>query len=202
VNGRIQFFGAPASNSWRTHYMLEECGLHYDYYKIDSTDRAAREQFLQLNPSGKIPYLIDGPVRMSESIAMNFYLAEKYGPHMWAATPEGRADLYAWSVWSVTTLQPAAMDVVSHTFLLPPEKRRAEIIEDGKQRAQRYLTDLEAAFVGPFLLGQYFTVADVNVLSVVHLADRAHAGRVGPRTAKWLAAMRERPAWKRVSAAG
>src|SRR6478736_8864476 len=103
---RIQFFGAPASNSGRTHYMLEECGLHYDYFKIDSNDRAAREQFLRLNPSGKIPYLIDGTVRMSESISINFYLAEKYGPHMWSSTPEGRADLYSWSVWSVTTLQP------------------------------------------------------------------------------------------------
>lgn len=196
----IQFYGAPASSSGRTHFMLEECGVAYDYHRVNTRDPAAKAEYLKINPAGMVPYLIDGDFRMTESIAINFYLAEKYAPALWASTPGERARIYEISLWAITNLQPAAMDVMYHSFLLPAERRHADLVDEGKHETQQLLDRLEASWVGPYALGDRYCVADVNLASAVHLADRAGAGKPGPRVAEWLAGVRQRPAWLRLVA--
>jgi glutathione S-transferase len=198
----IHFYGAPGSSAGRTHLMLEECGARYEYHRILLRDPASKAELLKLNPGGRIPFLIDGNVRLQESIAIDFYLAEKYAPQLWSTSIEERALLTMWSLWSITNLQDAVMDVMYHSFVLPAAKRHADIVEDGMLRTQQLLDELEAALTGLYVVGQRFTVADVHVASVVNLADRGGAGTIGQRTAAWLNGVRARPAYQRVSAAG
>jgi glutathione S-transferase len=198
----IQFYGSPMSSAGRTHWMIEETGVAYDYHKVNARDPEAIKEFLKVNPGGRIPFIVDGDLRVQESIAINFYLAEKYAPQMWGTSIEERAQIYSWSLWAITNLQPYSLEVMRHAMMLPPEKRRPEAVEEGKRGAQRLADELEAALTGSYIVGNRLTVADVILASVVNLADRTSAAKLGPRTTAWMTAMRDRPAYKKTAAAG
>lgn len=199
----IQFYGSPMSSAGRTHVMLEECGAPYEYHRVMMRDPAQKAEYLKVNPSGKIPFIVDGEVRIPESIAINFYLAEKYAPQLWAQKLEERAVLYSWSLWSISTLQNEALRVLHHTMIVPAEQRSTYEVETGKKNVQRYLDHLEASLpASGYLLGDRYTVADLNVASVVNLATAMGAGKLAERSAAWLETIKARPAWKKVAAAG
>ena len=42
--------------------------------------RVFHKEFLEINMLGTVPYLVDGDVKMTESVAMCQYIAEKFGP--------------------------------------------------------------------------------------------------------------------------
>ncbi len=72
----IQFFGAPMSSSGRTRWMLE-VDVPYEYTVVNLHDEEARRRYLEIFPGGKVTYLVDGDVRLFESMAISFYLVEK-----------------------------------------------------------------------------------------------------------------------------
>jgi glutathione S-transferase len=198
----IQFYGSPMSSAGRTHLMLEECGVAYEYHRVNMRDPAQAEQFKQVSSNGKIPFLVDGDLKLFESVAINFYLAEKYAPQLWSTSVEDRARIYAWSLWSITNLQPESLRVMRHSAMLPPDQRDPREVEGGKKLAERYLGELEAQFPSSgFLVGGRYSVADVNVLSTVNLAA-AIGLTVGPKTRAALDASKTRPAWQKVVSAG
>jgi glutathione S-transferase len=61
----------------RVAWLCEEMGLDHTFvpvsFPLDSNYR-------KLNPFGTVPFLQDGKISMSESVAMMFYIAQKYGP--------------------------------------------------------------------------------------------------------------------------
>jgi glutathione S-transferase len=199
----IHFYGSPMSSSGRTHLMLEEVGVPYEYHRVSMRDPAQKAAYLEVNPAGKIPFLVDGDLKLTESVAINFYLAEKYKPEMWAASIEERAQLFQWSLWSISTLQPEALRVLHHTMIVPAESRSAYEVETGKKNTQRYLDHLERVLPpSGFLVGGRYTVADLNVASVCNLATAMGSGKLGERSAAWFAAAKARPAWQKVASNG
>jgi glutathione S-transferase len=199
----IHFYGSPASSAGRTHVMLEECGVTYEYHRVDLRDPAAKAEYVKTNPSGKVPFLIDGDVRIPESIAINFYLAEAYAPQLWASDAAERARLYAWSLWAISTLQTEAMRVLHHLAVAPADQRSTYEVDTGKQNVQRGVDHLEAALpASGFLVGDRYTVADLNVASVVNLAAALNAAKLGPKTTAWMATSKARPAWQKAAAEG
>ncbi len=119
----IQFYGAPMSSASRTHVMLEECGVPFEYHRVNNRDPEAKAAYLKINPSGKIPFLVDGDLQLVESVAINFYLAEKYAPQLWSTDVAERARIYSWSLWGISTLQHDALRVMHHSMIVPPEHR-------------------------------------------------------------------------------
>src|SRR5262245_58929323 len=162
----IDFYGAPASSAGRTHLMLEECGVAYQYHKINLRDPAGKQELLAINSGGRVPFIIDGDVRMQESIAINFYLAEKYAPALRPTTIEQRALIYQWSLWSTTNLQAETMRMARHTMLVAAEDRSIYEATTGKTNTQKLLDELEGALAADFLVDGRFTVADLHVASV------------------------------------
>ncbi len=198
----IHFYGSPMSSAGRTHVMLEECGVPYEYHQVNMRDPAAKGDYLKINPGGKVPFLVDGDLRLPESIAINFYLAEKYAPQLWSFDLDERAHLYAWSLWAISTLQNEALRVLHHVMIAPSEHRSDYEIEHGKKHVQRYLDHLEAQLPADGLLvGGRYTVADINVASVVNLCG-ALGAQLGAKTTAWMAASKARPAWQKAAAAG
>lgn len=199
----IHFYGSPMSSSGRTHVMLEECSVAYEYHRVNLRDPAQRAEYARVNASGKIPFLVDGELRLAESIAINFYLAEKYKPELWATDLEERARIYQWSLWGISTLQHEALRVLHHQIVVPAEHRSTFEIETGRANVQRYLEHFERELPSSgYLVGGRYTIADLNVASVVSMATMMAGGKAGERTAAWLAAAKARPAWQKVLAAG
>jgi glutathione S-transferase len=192
----ITFYGSPNSSAGRSHWMLEEVGVPYEYRRVNLRDPVDRAALLRVNPGGKVPFLVDGEVEIGESVAINFYLAERYRPELLPAGHKERALVYQWSLWAITNLQPEALKVLSQTHFVPEPRRDAALLEAARAACRRYLDELEEALPGEFLVGNRFTVADVVAGSIVNLAMRTGAATGGPRASAWMERLRARPGYQ------
>jgi glutathione S-transferase len=77
--------------------VLEHLGVAFEEETLSLYDAETRARIRQLTPSGKLPVLHDGELRVWESLAICEYLAEKFPDRgLWPSEPAARA--YARSV--------------------------------------------------------------------------------------------------------
>ena len=73
-------WGVGTSRTLRAHWMLHELGLAYERKPITSrSGETHTPEYIALNPSRKIPTLVDGDFILAESAAIVNYLATAYG---------------------------------------------------------------------------------------------------------------------------
>ena len=76
----VKLYGVPRSRAMRSLWMLEEVGVPYENVKTMFGPTGSRTpEFLRINPNGHIPAMVDGDLVLWESLAINLYLARKYG---------------------------------------------------------------------------------------------------------------------------
>ncbi|MEQ8861692.1 MAG: glutathione S-transferase family protein [Pseudomonadales bacterium] len=75
----IRLWGAGTSRTLRPIWVAEELGVPYELAPIGPrTGETRTEQYTRLNPKQKIPVMVDGDFRLSESVAICRYLIENY----------------------------------------------------------------------------------------------------------------------------
>jgi glutathione S-transferase len=199
----IKLYGIPQSRASRCLWMLEELGVPYENVRVSFVGDVQKPEYLAINPNGRIPALDDDGLVLFESLAINLHLARKYGKELWPGSPDDQSRAIQWSVWAMTELEPPVMRVLMHRAFLPAEQRVAAEAEAGEVAMRRPVGVLEGALRGrPYLLGDAFSVADLNVHSVLGWAPAL--GKVGfgdtPGVEAWLHRCGERPAAKRARA--
>ena len=199
----IKLYGVPMSRAMRAIWMLEELGEPYELVKVNFADGGTRKpDYLKINPNGHIPALQDGDVTLFESMAINLYLARKYDKGLWPKTvaDEGRA--YQWSVWAMTELEEPVITALLHRMFLPAAQRDPKKADEAAVRFKTPLAVLDGALAGrAHLAGPDFTVADLNVASVVSLASMAGLDLgSAPNVQSWLQRCSARPALARAQA--
>jgi len=197
----VKIYGLPRSRTMRCLWMAEEIGVPYDNVKTDFNKGESRTpEFLRLNPNGHVPALEDGDVKLFESLAINLYLARKYGPQLWPRTVEDEGRTYQWTVWAMTELEDPVVTALVHRKFLPDAQRDTKRADKAAEEAQQPLGILDAALAGrPFLLGEDFTVADLNLASVALWAAMADIDlSARPDLKAWLGRCTARPAFGRV----
>jgi len=112
----MKLFWAPQTRAQRAIWMLEEAGVDYEMERvgISDEDRQDSAEFLAASPMGKVPALVDGDVKMSDSAAICLYLADRYAPGKLAPAldaPERGAFLY-WMLFTPGVLEPAMAEKV------------------------------------------------------------------------------------------
>ena len=75
----IELYHCVSARSFRPLWALEELELPYRLHMLPFPPRQLSRDFLQVNPLGTVPFLVDGESRLSESAAMCDYLARRYG---------------------------------------------------------------------------------------------------------------------------
>jgi glutathione S-transferase len=194
----ITFYGAPMSSAGRTHWMLEEVGVPYDYKRISMRDGDNKKpEFLKINPAGKIPTLVDDNLVLTESMAINFYLAEKYGRGLMPSDAAERAHVYEWSFWAISNVQPLLLTILLNTMIRPEAERDPKAVEAAREQIPPYLGALDRALRGKeYLVGRGFTVADLNVASVIGLGSFVGVDLAAhPNAQTWLGRCQARPAF-------
>jgi glutathione S-transferase len=200
----LTLYGAAASRASRSLLALEELGLRYEHVPLRPwSDAADRERLARINPNLRVPVLDDDGLVLWESIAINFYLAERYGgPPLWPREPQDRARVYQWSVWGQTEIDVRARHLARHGADAEA-RRRAE------SERLAALAILDAALAGrPYLVGDAFTLADLNLAATLSepWENRLVDGELDPADhglgalAAWLARCTGRPSWERVRA--
>lgn len=199
----ITLYGVPRSRTLRCIWMLEEVGAPYRLEKSPASDGSWHSpEYTAINPNRKIPSLRDGELVLWESLAINQYLAEKYGGTLWPETPEARGLVYQWGLWANGELDPHLFTAIYHRLLAAEAHRDEEKAVQAEATLQKPLGVLNAALEShAFLLGDAFTAADLNVASVVTWALWARVDLTAfPAAAAWLNGCLERPASKKALA--
>jgi len=199
----IKLYGVPRSRALRSLWMLEELSLPYENVKITPGSDTRTPEFLRLNPNGHVPVLQEDGLTLCESLAINLYLARKYDKGLWPRAVEDEGRVFQWSVWAMTELEEPIITALRNRVLLPPEQRDAQKAEEAAQRFVAPLKVLDGALAGKtYLLGDTFTVADLNVASVLMLAPLASLNLSSAATAQaWLGRCTSRPTLARAQQA-
>ena len=198
----IKLYGIPQSRSSRCLWMLEELGVPYENVKVSFIGDAQKPEFLKINPNGRIPALEDDGIVLFESLAINLHLARKYGAAngLWPKSPDDQSRAIQWSIWAMTEVEPPVMKVLMNRAFLPEAQRQEPEAKAGEEGLARPMRVLDGALAGrPYLLGDAFSVADLNVHAVLGWAPTL--GKVSfsawPKVAGWLKRCGERPALAR-----
>jgi glutathione S-transferase len=167
----LKFYGTSKSRSARSIWAMEELGLKYEHLPVEVSQAKSPEN-LKRNPNGHIPVLEDDGLILWESMAINLYLAEKYGKApFWPSSVADHAQVYKWSFWGMTEVEPRLMTVLTHRIFLPADQRDEKAVAqalEGLKAPLRILDDTVKAH--PYLLGNDFTIADLNVSAVMSFA--------------------------------
>jgi len=197
----LHLYGNAKSRAMRCLWMLEEIGEPYQLIeKSTRPDDLQTAEYLRLNPNARIPTLVDGEVVLWESMAINIYLAQKYQGPMRCDSPELSGLAAQWSFWAVLELEELLLDLLQHRAVLPDFARDPSHAERSELLLQKPLTMLNDALVGrQFLAGDRFTVADLNVASILVWGKMARLDfSAHSNVARWLDVCLTRPAYRRV----
>jgi glutathione S-transferase len=196
----LKLYGNVRSRAARCLWMLEEVGEPYEL--VETSTRAEDLQkpaYLQLNPNARIPTLVDGDVVLWESMAINLYLAQRPGP-MRLANAAALGLAAQWSFWAMLETEAMLLDLLAHRTLLAEHVRDPSHVERNTLLLQKPLSVLDGALAGrDYLVGENFTVADVNVASLIAWGKMARMDfSRQPNVARWLGKCLARPAYRRV----
>ena len=76
----VTLYHCPGARSMRPLWTLEEMGLEYELVTLPFPPRFLQREYLEVNPLGTVPCMIDGDVNMTESAGISQYLVDRYGP--------------------------------------------------------------------------------------------------------------------------
>jgi glutathione S-transferase len=192
----LRIYGIARTRAFRALWMAQELGLDYEHVPIEIGDAGARApEFLAINPNGRLPVIVDGGFVLFESLAITLYLAKKHANGtLYPGTLEGEAKAWQWSLWAVTEVDRGVNIWSLHAVRLPPAERDAAKRDEALQVLVAPFKVLDAALATqPYLLGNDFTVADLNVASVISRAVDMDLAAV-PNLKAWLMRCLERPA--------
>lgn len=168
----------------------------------DAPFNTASPAFRQINPAGLVPAMEDDGLVLTESLAINLYLARKHGGTLGPADLAEEGRIAQWTLWAATEVEPRSIQILQNRVQLPPDRRdeRAAQAAIEALRAPFALLDTALAATG-HPVGGRFTVADINVAEVLRYAMSApDLFAAAPRVTAWLAACHARPAWKAIAA--
>jgi len=184
------------TRSIRARWILQELGVDFDAVSVDLPRRQHHSpDFLELNPAGRVPVLVDGDLVLSESIAIVLYLAEKYPDRgLIPADPKLRADFYRWILFAVTELEQPWWRIARHTQLYPEQDRLPAEVALARRDFLPMAAVLEKHMRGRnYVVGESVTAADFVVAYTLDVAEEMQLLGECPVLRSYLERMYSRP---------
>lgn len=198
----LTVYGQGQSRAQRALWMVEELGVEYQHVPTRFADEAKLPDYLQVNPNGRIPAIDDDGFRVWESMAVNLYLAKKYGGDLGPRDLQEDATATQWSFWVMTEVEKTLLQALFHTTGLMGAEKSAEKAAACLEQLQPAWRVLDGELAGKdYLMGGRFTVADLNVASVLAWLSMAGADiSAYPNLSAWFTRCMSREAVARASA--
>lgn len=193
----IDLYTANTFTGQRVSIMLEEIGLPYNAHSIDLKQGEQKQSdFLQLNPSGRIPVLVDksedsyAPLIITQSTAILQYLSEKTGKLIPKSLKQ-RAKVYEWMHFHAIDIG----SVIFSAFYLqrrssPKQIKAAEQLRNRVHELYQYFDQQLAQY--EFLAGDFYSIADITALPAV-ISQEQKLTQYSNLT-RWCQQLKQRPA--------
>jgi len=201
----VTIYGSIGSRASRCLWTAEELGLDYKWDPISTLDGSNRTpEYLAINPSGKIPAMRDDEVVITESLAINLYLAEQYGKNgLWPAERAQQARVLQWTLWAATEIEYYIGAIFPHLVMKTAEQRDQAFVDRLMGEMMPKFKEIEHALEGQdYILGAEFTMADISLsVQTFTLVDRFGMDLADlPNTRAWTERCRARPARAKIDA--
>ncbi|MBW0147121.1 glutathione S-transferase family protein [Marinobacter arenosus] len=186
----LVFYTNPMSRGRIVRWMLEEVGVEYRQVLLDYDTQMKSEDYLAINPMGKVPALVHRGEVVTECAAICAYLADAFPEAGLAPEPAARAAYYRWLFFAAGPLEAAVMDRV-----LQAEVRRDQERMVGYGTYERTVNAMTGAVSAhQYVAGDRFSAADVYVGS--HLMWGMEFGSITrrPEFEAYVARLSDRPA--------
>jgi len=192
----LRIYGIARTRAFRVLWIAKELGLDYEHIEIEiGPTRARKSEYLAINPNGRLPSIDEDGFVLWESLAITMYLAKKHGAgRLYPATLEGEARTWQWSLWALNEVDRGVNIWSLHAVRLPAADRDTAKRDEALKVLAAPFKVLDAAVAKqPYLLGNDFTVADLNVTAVISRAIDMDLA-AWPNLKAWLTRCLERPA--------
>ena len=199
----VTVYSAPNTRAIRVIWVLEEIGAKAEIKSMPYPPRKHAPDYAAVNPTGMVPLLIDGEVRLSESMAICDYLATKHGsPLVVPPDDPERPQFLQWLWYGESTLMTplSRLNIVRQAERKGPEIDA--VIAGARDSIADRLKTLEQRLEGrDFLVAGRLTLADVSVSYPLHLVGVLGIDNLlGARSAAYRERLRARPAYQRAIA--
>ncbi len=190
-----------SGNVQKVLFMLEEIGANYereDYGRLFENTQTA--EYKALNPTSKVPTLIDGDTVIWESNTILRYLSASNGNALNGATPAEKTEIERWMDFLLAAVNPGYMTAFKGAKLTPEEQTPE--YKDGVKdlAAQLQIIDTHLAGKDYLALGK-LTIADIACAPILKRCVDFKIGRPAmPNLERWVAAMAKRPAFQAATA--
>ena len=197
----LRIYGSAKSRTLRVLWMTGELGLNFDHKDwLPRAPETKTPEYMQLNANSRVPTIDDDGFILSESMAINFYLAKKHKSALFPADPRHEALVLQWSLWETDRLDRQIVNYARHTKDLPEAERKAEVAAEAWKEITASFDVLERALTkSEWLAGPKFSVGDLNVAAALFRALSLDLGK-WPKLKAWLHRCWERPAAQKAKA--
>ena len=155
----------PGNASFAPHVVLRELGLPFRLALVDRENNVHKgAAYLKLNPTGRIPVLVNGTDVLFETVAICLHLAEQ-APEA-GLVPEiddpERAKFLQWLIFMTNTVQPDILMYYYNARYTTDPEGGAAVQKAAARRLMEWFAILENALgTGPYFLGTRYTLLDI-----------------------------------------
>ena len=197
----LRIYGSAKSRALRTIWMAGELGLEYEHKDwLPRSPETRTADYRALNANGRVPSIDDDGFILSESMAINFYLAKKHRSALYPSDPKNEALAMQWSFWETDRLDRQIVNYIRHSKELPVAERNADIADASWKEVAESFDVLETALSkSQWLAGPEFSVGDLNVAGALYRGLSMDLAK-WPHVDAWLRRCWDRLAAKRARA--
>jgi glutathione S-transferase len=192
----MKLYEFAPTRSIRARWTLQELGVDFEAITVNLVAGEHRKPaFLQINPAGKLPVLVDGDRVLTESVAIVLYLADKYPSKGLIPAPlEQRAQVNRWLLFAATELEQPLWRIARNTSLYPEAKRLPDDVALAREDFKPMAAVLDEHMKGrEFVVGDKVTVADFVTAYTLDWANEVQLLDGFPRLGTYMERMYARP---------
>ena len=194
---KLHCFG-ESGNAYKAALALELSGLDWAPVFVDFFNGETRSDAFRtnVNAMGEAPVLVDGDMRLTQSGAIQQYVADKSGK--FGGTGNDVYEVLRWVLWDNHKLSSQAGMTRFLMNFLPEEKRPADVIAFSQGRLKAAYSVLDAHLEGrDWIVGDAMTNADISCCGYLFYPepfgfDRADWSNMD----RWLSNIETTPGWK------
>jgi glutathione S-transferase len=198
----MQVYWIKAQAPLRVLALLKHLGIEAECIELDLMGGALRKpDYAQLNPSMKVPTLVDGDLVLTESAAIMAHLCIAKRSDMWPANhPAEQVEMLRWLSWSDSHWSPSVAPfyfehIVKSTFGIGPPDRA--LLAERTPELERWASVLDGHLASRrFIACQRLTIADFVAASMARYWRESEMPMEKHRNVvRWLDGLMRIPAW-------
>lgn len=159
----------PGSAAMAAHAAFEEAGARLDLVRVTRENGVTTSpaDYLQINPHGRVPALVDGDLKLYESAAIVLHAGDR-NPSSAVIPPAGSNDrslFYRWLIHLTNTVQPQFVTMFAADRVIGKDASddlKAQVKEGATSVLNSQFDWLDSELAGrKYLLGDTFSGADL-----------------------------------------